>query len=229
LLPIRRYTRAALLSLGLFLALIVAIVLGLNKTVDPVVLCAIQRIDSSTALIVAKVLGIIGSIEMTFVAGLVLAGILWSRGYGLAAFAPLAFLATTPVEIFSKYFVPQMLLHPESYRSPFPYPLLSFLAPHPFPSGHAARVAFWLAFGLPLLLSGRRWGLAIGLGIYGVLSLLGRLILGEHWPSDVLGGVLLGIGFGLLAGNAIRASIREVRPLRLTPLLAAVFGQSAKS
>ena len=68
-----------------------------------------------------------------------------------------------------------------------------------YPSGHAVFFT-WLAFMLaaavtPRLhprLRGVAWALA---GCLVVVACLGRIWIGVHWPSDVLGGFLLGLGW----------------------------------
>lgn len=69
-----------------------------------------------------------------------------------------------------------------------------------FPSGHVANAAA-IATVLTLLLwpvlspVARRW-LVAGLTAYVVLTALDRVFLGVHYPSDVLAGVLFGVGLG---------------------------------
>ncbi|HEX6348507.1 MAG TPA: phosphatase PAP2 family protein [Candidatus Dormibacteraeota bacterium] len=68
-----------------------------------------------------------------------------------------------------------------------------------YPSGHAVFFT-WLAFMLAAALAPRLapwlrgvvWGLAVCLV---VVACLGRIWIGVHWPSDVLGGFLLGLGW----------------------------------
>lgn len=76
-----------------------------------------------------------------------------------------------------------------------------------YPSGHAVFFT-WLAVLVPVALRPvwrGWWLLAVLLALVMLLASIGRLVVGEHWPSDVLGGVLLGLGWSLL--------VLGVRPL----------------
>src|SRR6266566_3535429 len=76
-------------------------------------------------------------------------------------------------------------------------------------------VPLWLrglrtaTFDVLLLLAIRfRWRLGIPAGALAVLAGISRIYLGLHWPSDVLGGAAVGIGFALL----IEVVSRRVEP-----------------
>ena len=69
-----------------------------------------------------------------------------------------------------------------------------------FPSGHSCAsfaAATALLGHLPLRIG-------IGLVILALLVALSRLYVGVHYPSDVLGGILVGIGAGCLAGRVVK-------------------------
>jgi len=71
-----------------------------------------------------------------------------------------------------------------------------------FPSGHATLTP--LVFGLGALIWSAPWPRATRLALVGATALLSLLIafsrvyLGMHWPSDVIGGLLVGTGWAAL-------------------------------
>lgn len=64
-----------------------------------------------------------------------------------------------------------------------------------FPSGHTTSA---FAMATSLTLSYRKWYVAVPSYIYAGLVGYSRMRLGVHFPSDVLGGMIIGIGSGLL-------------------------------
>lgn len=80
-----------------------------------------------------------------------------------------------------------------------------------YPSGHAA---FFLAFGMLTVVSlcWRRipaWGMALAALVAAAVlvdACLSRIYEGQHWPSDILGGLLLGGGWAFLVLSVRRIS-----------------------
>jgi undecaprenyl-diphosphatase len=66
--------------------------------------------------------------------------------------------------------------------------------PHSFPSGHAARLTMLAVLSV---LTGPAWFTA-ALFVWATLVALARVGMGVHYLSDVFGGAVLGIAFGLL-------------------------------
>jgi len=114
------------------------------------------------------------------------------RRRGASAFIPLAILlGATALEAALK----TVLDHPgppEVLSRGVPLPdWLRSLAPHfdnAFPSGHALRATY--LFGLAV---GGQRAVVAAAAAFAVAIWISRLYAGEHWPSDVVGGIALGV------------------------------------
>ena len=74
-----------------------------------------------------------------------------------------------------------------------------------YPSGHSFRSVYlsvviaYFIWSSKHLSSTKKIALSLALVAFNILMLTSRISLGEHWTSDVIGGMLLGVGFGLLS------------------------------
>jgi len=100
-----------------------------------------------------------------------------------------------------------------------------FLAPAAWPSGHTtAAMGFALALAIVAPARARPYAIAAG-GLLTVLTVTALLMVGSHYPSDVLGGLLVASAWGsaavLALGESERASVRG--PLLAGGALFALF------
>jgi len=166
---------------------------------DVFLIRAAQSWSSDLPDAIVRVLSVVGSWEFTVALLLVLvAGLFLGGRRRLAGRLLLAFLITGSLEYLLKQFLPVPPIPPDFARAEDLAPLMAVGYSYPYPSGHALRCTILL--GAVYLLS-RNVVLraAIALVLSGLLA--GRVYLGVHWPSDVVGGALLGAAAVLWASG----------------------------
>lgn len=150
---------------------------------------------------------LVGSFEVIALALIIL---LWKHKKASGFFVLFLFGIAHVIEIFGK----SLFMHPgpplKFFRYAIPFLFPTSFAPEyagiegSYPSGHSLRMVFFTTVTVSLLLSSRhsrftKITLSLLLIALTALMLSSRVILGEHWTSDVIGGSLLGFSFGLLS------------------------------
>ena len=93
---------------------------------------------------------------------------------------------------FSRFFITDLIRffydRPRPFETMDIYQLVAHGAGSSFPSGHAA---FFFALATGVFIYYRKWGILFYL--FALAMGISRVIAGIHWPSDILGGAVIGI------------------------------------
>ncbi|MBI3559059.1 phosphatase PAP2 family protein [Candidatus Gottesmanbacteria bacterium] len=79
------------------------------------------------------------------------------------------------------------------YSIPFAFPTSYVHTNYSFPSGHVSRTIFLAIVSVFVL---RRWWASLMATVFSLVMVFSRIYLGEHWASDTLGGIFLGLAMG---------------------------------
>ena len=185
--------------LAVFLILLGLEFNGLFTALDPAISKWLQMVIPRVFDVPLSFFSLVGSFEIT--AGIigVWALIYWKKTkkvpWGLGFFVLLMV-----IELFGK----TVLVHPgppaDFFRTTLPFylPTSNVETNGSFPSGHVSRTVFLVTIGF--FWAGRhRIVFAFCLLTFAFIMAISRIYLGEHWTSDVIGGLLLGSSMGMMA------------------------------
>jgi undecaprenyl-diphosphatase len=171
------------------MALALLVAAGATRGFDLATTVAFQTVASGPLDLLVNWHTLLGQLAVTLPVAAGLSVVVWRRFGGWAWLAPLAILATGPIELVFKY----GLVHPgppDEFIRAFMNPLgVRVHAPSSFPSGHLARLTFLAVLLAGLFPSRASWVAATA---FVGISLFARVYIGDHWISDALGGLALG-------------------------------------
>jgi membrane-associated phospholipid phosphatase len=182
-----------------FALLTVLVAMGALTSVDRAILDGVQVPHASWLDLAGSVISAFGQSEV--VGSIALGVAIVRRRAGRSDWwIPLLLVVVVLIELALKLTVPQPPPPSELSRSVHLLPFIDGPTPFAFPSGHVARTAFLVvALGWPVPLS----------TVLVAVTSLTTIYLGHHWPSDAVGGWLLGYGIAAVSGRQPRILLRR--------------------
>jgi membrane-associated phospholipid phosphatase len=191
--PSRRVQWCFIIAMVILAAIWLAMLLGGGSTVDRTLYEALYVGRRPVLLPIARAFTFLGDPTLLIGAGALLALWLWSAGRGRLGVALLLVTMTgRGLGEAQKYWIARV--------RPDLEPHLVVVKTSSFPSGHAtSSMIFYLSLALALTAhSRRRFAAAAGAILLSLLIGTSRVMLGVHWPSDVIGGWAFGMLWVLL-------------------------------
>ena len=176
-------------------ALAVLVRAGITHDFDRALLRAVQGVANGAFDLTANLHTLAGLPYVTLPVAAAWSLALWRRGHGAASLAPLLLAGTVIVELALKLTTGHAPPGPETSRT-FIHLVPALDTPSSFPSGHAARLTFLSALGA---LVAARPAATLAAAAFVAFTLVARVYIGDHWPTDVIGGGALGLAFAFIA------------------------------
>jgi membrane-associated phospholipid phosphatase len=181
-------------ALVAFVVMAVLVALRVLTDLDRAILDIVQQPHASWLDLGGSLVSVFGQSEVVGTVALGVA-IVRLRARRRDWWIPLLLVLVVMIELVLKLTVPQPPPPSELSRSVHLLPFIEGPTPFAFPSGHVARVAF--------LVAGLRWPAPVSALLVLTMALT-AVYLGHHWPTDAVGGWLLGYGIAAVADRRPR-------------------------